>query len=183
MASIKTTSSASEGLRLAVHGWPSHVVDHQPPAAGQPAPGAISCLWPVASEPADLSCTVTQGEGLERCLGYPVDDSWFMLGNQVRFRCSWCVQGGAGLLASLLEPVSLPAVGVQTMTKVLLVPLLWGILTPEAVGACRSLCAGRDMAFRKVGVLKLGFLGDRVAEALKEAAPDQRHLICTLTLT
>lgn len=84
VASIQmTTSSASEGPRLAVHYWPRHAMDHKPPAAGLPAPGAISCLWPVASEPADSSCTVTQGEWVERCLRYPVGDSWFMLGNQV----------------------------------------------------------------------------------------------------
>lgn len=68
------------------------------------------------------------------------------------------VCAGQGWPPGLSPGASIPAVGVQTMTKVLLVPLLWGILTPEAVGACRSLCAGRDMAFRKVGVLKLGFL-------------------------
>lgn len=98
------------------------------------------------------------GRGVRKMPGYLVDDSWFMLGDQVRFRRSQCVQDGAGLLASLLEPVSPPLWVSGQMTKALLVPLLWGILTPEAVRACHSLCAGRDGTFRKVGVLKLGFL-------------------------
>lgn len=54
------------------------------------------------------------GRGVRKMPGYPVDDSWFMLGDQVRFRRSRCVQDGAGLLASLLEPVSPPTVGVRT---------------------------------------------------------------------
>lgn len=44
------------------------------------------------------------------------------------------------------------------MTKALLVPFLWGVLTPEAVRARRSWCTGRDAAFGNVGFLELGSL-------------------------
>lgn len=63
-----------------------------------------------------------------------------------------------GLLASLLEPAPPPAVGGRTMTKALLVPFLWGVLTPEAVRARCSWCTGRDAAFGNVGFLELGSL-------------------------
>lgn len=48
VASIRmTTSSASEGPRLAVHYWPRHVMDHKPPAAGQlQEPSAAFGQWP-----------------------------------------------------------------------------------------------------------------------------------------
>lgn len=108
------------------------------------------------------------GRGGERCLRYPVGDSWFMLGNQFDSGAHVC---GAG--PGLLEPVPPPAVGVRTMTKAVDVPC---ILTPEAVRACRSLCAGWDVAFRKVGAPQALLPRGRVTEALREAAPDQRHI-------
>lgn len=88
-----------------------------------------------------------------------------------------------GLLASLLEPVPCPAVGVRTMTKAFFVPFLWGILTLQAVRACRCLCTGGDMAFREAGVLKLGFLR-AWQQRLSERQPLTKDTqLCTLTLT
>lgn len=90
VASIRTTSSASEGPRLAVH-----VTDHKPPAAGSQLqePSAAFGPW---HQSLQIGVARSHRERAGRCLGSQLVTPG--LCSETRFdSCTQCVEWGVGL--------------------------------------------------------------------------------------